>query len=442
MLRLSFYGATQEVTGSCFLLEDEKDKILIDCGLFQCPKFCDEKSMAPLPFDPHSINAVFVTHAHIDHTGRLPKLFKDGFSGPIYSTLPTRDLAELMLKDSVSVLAKEHKESPYDETIVDDIMKLWVGKNYHENIQINNFSISLYKAGHILGSSMILVGHKGKQILFTGDLGNSNNPLLFGPEKTNDIDYLVMESTYGDRMHEDSAERKLKLERAIERRVLRGGVLMIPTFSLERTQEILLELTSLLKNKQVPKMPIFVDSPLAIKATRVYEKYASFLDRASSAGESGFLNSPLVQFTETAEESKHINNVPPPKIIMAGSGMSTGGRILHHELRYFPDSKNTILFIGYQAPGSLGRIVQDGADEATIFGQRLPVRCYRESIDGYSAHPDKDGLYLFVQERSEKLKKVFMIHGEPKSLLAFAQQVRDNLGIEASAPKYGETVDL
>lgn len=443
MLKLSFYGATQEVTGSCFLLEDEKNKILIDCGLFQCPKFCDEKSIAPFPFDPHQISAVFVTHAHVDHTGRLPKLFKDGFTGTIYSTLPTRDLAELMLQDSVSVLAKEHKEPLYDETTIDGLMRLWQGKNYHENIQINNFSVSLYKAGHILGSSMILVEHEGKKILFTGDLGNSNNPLLWGPEKTNDIDYLIMESTYGDRVHEDSAERKLKLERAIERSVLNGGVLMVPTFSLERTQEILLELTSLLQNKQIPKIPIFVDSPLAIKATKVYEKYASFLDRVSSTGESsGFLHSPMVRFTETSQESKNINNIPPPKIIMAGSGMSTGGRILHHELRYFPDQKSTILFIGYQAPGSLGRIVQDGADVANIFGERIPVRCHRESIDGYSAHPDKDGLHLFVEERAEKLKKVFAVHGEPKSLLALTQHIRDYLGIEAYAPKYGETVDL
>src|SRR3989344_9675653 len=192
MLKLSFFGAAQEVTGSCFLLEDEKDKILIDCGLFQCPKFCDEKSSAPFPFDQKQIRAVFVTHAHVDHSGRLPKLFKDEFSGSIYSAVPTRELAEIMLKDSVGVLAKEHKEPLYDETTVDGLMRLWTDKNYHENIQINKFSVSLYKAGHILGSSMILVEHEGKKILFTGDLGNANNPLLFGPEKTDNIDYLVM----------------------------------------------------------------------------------------------------------------------------------------------------------------------------------------------------------------------------------------------------------
>lgn len=442
MLRLSFFGASQEVTGSCFLLEDETDKILIDCGLFQGSKTYEEKSMAPLPFDPKQITSVFVTHAHLDHTGRLPKLFKDGFAGTIYSTEPTHDLAELMLKDTVGVLSKEHKEPPYDEADVDRMMKLWVSKNYHEQIKINKFSIALYRAGHILGSAMVHIEHENKTILFTGDLGNPNNPLLFGPDPADDVDVLITEATYGDRTHEEADERKLKLERAVEQSVVRGGVLMIPAFSLERTQEMMLELTSMLKNKQIPNVPIFLDSPLAIKASALYEKYSSFLNRARAAGESGFLHSPMVRFTPTPDDSKKINDVPPPKIIIAGSGMSTGGRILHHERRYLSDPKSTILFIGYQAAGSLGRIIEDGASDVTLFGERIPVRCHREVIQGYSAHPDQEGLYTFIQERSRKLKRVFAVHGEPKSLLALTQHVQDYMGVEASAPKYGDVVDL
>ena len=442
MLKLSFFGASQEVTGSCFLLEDDTDKILIDCGLFQGPKFSSERNFDALPFDAAQIAAVFVTHAHLDHTGRLPNLFKAGFSGTIYSTHPTRDLGELILKDSLGVLTKEHKEPPYDEATVDKIMQLWEGKNYHEHIRINKFSANLYRAGHILGSAMIVIEHEGKRIVFTGDLGNPNNPLLFGADDIKDVDILVTEATYGDRIHEDAAERKLKLERAVERSVVRGGVLMIPAFSLERTQEVILELTSMLKNKQIPALPIFLDSPLAIKASKVYEKYASFLNRVTATGESGFLHSPMVKFTLTPDESKMINAVAPPKIIIAGSGMSTGGRILHHERRYLSDPNSTILFIGYQSAGTLGRIIEEGADRVTIMGDTIPVRCHREVIQGYSAHPDQDDLYNFVRDRSNTLKKVFAVHGEPKALLGLTQHLRDYLGVEAYAPKAGETVEL
>ncbi|KKU12649.1 MAG: Cleavage and polyadenylation specificity factor, partial [Candidatus Azambacteria bacterium GW2011_GWC2_45_7b] len=219
-MKLSFFGAAQEVTGSCFLLENGKDKILIDCGLFQCPKFCDIRSHDPFPFDPKSVSALFVTHAHVDHTGRIPKLVKEGFSGKIYSTNPTKDLAEIMLKDSVSVMAKEaerdNEKVPYTEEDVDRVMSVWEGKNYHESVNVGDFKVVFYDAGHILGSAMVLVEASGKKILFTGDLGNPANPLLNGFEKVAGAEVLVLESTYGDREHEDVEEKKLKLERVIE----------------------------------------------------------------------------------------------------------------------------------------------------------------------------------------------------------------------------------
>lgn len=453
-MKLSFFGAAQEITGSCFLLEDQKNKILIDCGLFQCPRFCDLRSREPFLFDPKTIDALFITHAHVDHTGRIPKLIKEGFCGNIYSTHPTKALAELMLKDSVGVLAKEATREKTDvlyvEADVDKAMALWKGKNYHEEIRIGDFKVSLHDAGHVLGSAMIEVNcanstepGTSKTILFTGDLGNPFNPLLSGFEQVSDVNYLLIEATYGDRSHEDLAEKKLKLERVIEKSVMQGGVLMIPAFSLERTQELLWEIADMLKNKQIPDVPIFLDSPLAIRASAVYQQYSSYLNRVNIRQDSfSFLKLPNVRETLTTEESKSINGAPNPKIIIAGSGMSTGGRILHHEQRYLRDPKSTILFIGYQAPGSLGRRLQDGADSVTIFGEEIPVMCHKEVIHGYSAHPDENALFEFVQEKADTLKKVFAIHAEPKAALAFIQRVRDYLGIEARAPKYGESIEI
>ncbi len=453
-MELSFFGAAQEVTGSCFLLEDGKNKILIDCGLFQSPHFADPRSYESFPFNPKEIDAVFVTHAHIDHTGRIPKLVKEGFAGRIYSTYPTRDLAELMLKDSVGVLSKEalREKQPlmYTEDDVNSAMKLWEGKNYHEKISLGNFTVSFQNAGHVLGSAMILIEWSGSQsgkasrkILFSGDLGNPNNPLLGFRDTVSGVDTLIMEATYGDRLHEDAEEKKLKLERVIEKSVLAGGVLMIPAFSLERTQEILEEVADMLKKKQIPEIQIYLDSPLAIHATEIYQKYIGYLNSAHVKKDSfSFFKLPGVHFTLATEESKKINNTPSPKIIIAGSGMSTGGRILHHERRYLSDPKSTILFIGYQAPGSLGRRIEDGADTVKIFGEEVSVHCHKEVIYGYSAHPDANELFEFVREKSDTVKKVFTVHAEPRSALAFVQKVRDYLGIEATAPKYGDSVEI
>lgn len=459
MAKLSFFGAAQEVTGSCFLLEDlpaqaggKTTKVLIDCGLFQSPRFVNTKNKEPFPFDPKGIDALFITHAHVDHTGRIPKLIKEGFKGKIYSTNPTKDLARLMLKDSVGVLAKEaereKEEILYVEEDVDKAMALWEGKNYKDTVSVGDMSFTLYDAGHVLGSAMIMaecagMTHGKIKVLFTGDLGNPTNPLLLGISKVPSPDYLVTESTYGDREHEGVEEKKLKLERVIEQSVLQGGVLMIPAFSIERTQELLWEISDMLRNKQIPNMQIFLDSPLAIHATEIYQKYYSYLNRAYVDKESfSFFKLPMVHFSLATEDSKKINDAPSPKIIIAGSGMSTGGRILHHERRYLSDPKNTILFIGYQAPGSLGRRIEDGADSVRIFGEDVQVRCHKEVIYGYSSHPDESSLFEFISGQADTLKKVFTIHGEPKASLAMVQKIRDYLGIDAEAPKYGESVIL
>ena len=448
-MKLTFYGGAQEVTGACYLLESGATKILVDCGLFQCPKVCEARSHEPFPFKPSEIEAVLVTHAHIDHIGRIPKLFKEGFSGKVYSTLATKDLAEIMLEDNLQLLKKGQDngetELLFNDEDLEKTMRFWEGLDYHQEIKIGNFAVRLLDAGHVLGSSMVEIIAEGKKIIFSGDLGNPPTPLLREPEKITDANILLIESTYGDRAHENRKERRLKIERVIENTVKNKGVLIIPAFSLERTQELLFELNDLVEKGRVPKVPVYLDSPLAIRATEVYKKYERYYNKEAqyiiSSGDKVF-KFPMLKFILTTDESKAINEVPAPKIIIAGSGMSTGGRILHHERRYLPDPNSAILMVGYQAAGSRGRQIQDGAKSVKIFGEDIPVKCRVETIQGYSAHPDREMLLDFVKESADTLQKVFVVQGEPASALFLVQRVRDYLGLDALAPRYGDSFDL
>lgn len=452
-MKISFFGGAQEVTGACYLLESSSNssgqgtKVLVDCGLFQCPRVCEERSRDPFPFNPADINAVLVTHAHIDHTGRLPKLVKEGFRGKIFSTQATQDLARLMLEDSLGLMLREDENAPllFNKDDLDKAFEVWNGVEYHSEFGVGDFKIKFRDAGHILGSAMIEVEYQGRKIVFTGDIGNPPTPLLRPTEKITDAHFLVIESTYGDRKHEGRRARRLKIERIIEDAVKKKGVLMIPAFSLERTQELLFELNSLVEHGRIPEVPVFLDSPLAIKATAIYRKYEREYNKEAryiiSHGDEVFKFS-MLKFTMTTEESKKINEVPSPKIIIAGSGMSTGGRILHHERRYLPDPNSTLLMIGFQAAGSRGRQLQDGARSISIFGKKVPVKAKIETVQGYSAHPDRDMLLNFVQNSVDTLEKVFAVQGEPASALFFVQRIRDYLGIDAYAPSYNESFEL
>ncbi len=448
-IKVTFYGGAGSVTGSNYLIESDKMKMLVDCGLFQGSRVSEDKNEEPFSYDPASIDALFVTHAHLDHVGRIPKLVKDGFKGEIFSTMPTRDFAELMLIDSLGVMRKEarrnKKEAIYSEADVEKAMKLWETVDYHNRLQVGDFEINFREAGHILGSAMVEISRGGKKFLFSGDLGNPPNPILRDMEKISDIDYLSIESTYGDREHEPSTDTKLKLERAIEDTVHKGGVLMIPAFSLERTQKLLFQIDELVENGRIPKVPIFLDSPLAIKATAIYKKYSRYYnERAKEVLRSGdsLFQFPGLKMTLRTDESKRINDVPAPKIIIAGSGMSNGGRIIHHEKRYLSDPKNTLLIIGYQASGSLGRRLLEGDKTVKILGETITVRANIESIQGYSAHPDMNDLFNFVKGSVDTLKKVFVVQGEPKSSLFFVQRLRDHLGVDATAPDAGDSFNL
>ncbi|MGC9598927.1 MAG: MBL fold metallo-hydrolase [Minisyncoccia bacterium] len=448
-MKLTFYGGVGEVTGANYLLESglPVTKIMVDCGLHQGSHYAERRNFDPFPYDPKDAAAVFITHSHLDHTGRLPSLVRAGFHGTVYSTAATKDFAELMLLDSEHILqteAEREKKPPLYTT--EDIMQLrtrWRGLRYHEPVTVGAFTAELFDAGHILGSASIRIKAEGKTIVFSGDLGNSPSPIIQPTEKLSEADYCVIESTYGDRVHENVDKRREQLEDVVEDTVKSGGTLMIPTFAMERTQELLYHLHQLFEEGRIPRVPVFIDSPLAIKLTAVYKKYESYFNSETAhIAKSGddILNFPGLHLTLTTEQSKEINGVPPPKVVIAGSGMSNGGRILHHEMRYLPDPKSTILFIGYQGKGTLGREILDGAKEVRIFGTTVPVRCKKVNIPGYSAHADQPLLMAWLSPMRHSLKKVFVVQGEEGASEALAQKIRDELAVAVEVPKEKESV--
>lgn len=449
-MKLTFYGGTKQVTGANYLLEssDKKTKILIDCGLIQGGMFVEPKNFEDFPYNPKDITALIITHSHIDHIGRIPKLWKDGFKGKIYSTPATKDFSELLLLDSEHILfedAKELKKEPlYTIDDINESLKIWQKVEYHEKFNINDFEIEFLNAGHILGSAIVVIRAESKTVVFSGDLGNYPPPIIKTTEKIEHADYLIVESAYGNRIHQ-KAKQEEELEDAIEETVNNGGVLMIPSFAMERTQDLLYHLNQLIENGKIPKIPVFVDSPLAIKLTSLYAKYEKYFNEdIKKQIESGddILNFPMLNTTLTTEESKSINDVPPPKIIIAGAGMMHGGRILHHAKRYLSDPKSTILFIGYQAEGSLGRQILDGAKKVKIFGEEIEVKCNVKQIESYSAHADQNQIIEWIRPMRLGLKNIFIVQGEEDAMQALSQRIKDELAINVSIPSYKESFDL
>lgn len=446
-LKITFASGAGTVTGANFLLEGNGKKFLIDCGLVQGEKIADELNWAPFTYDPSTIDILFITHAHIDHIGRIPKIIQDGFNGRIISTIPTRDIVQVMLEDTAHLLAHDKNfdlKDIYSAENIKTAMSLWEGVEYHQVVNVDHgFQFSFKDSGHILGSGIIEIVYNGKKIVFTGDLGNSPSPILCDTEKVTDADYLIMESVYGDRNHEDRNERKEKLAKVINENYKRAGTLMIPVFSLERTQELIFEINEMAEAKIIPVMPIFLDSPLAIKLTRIYKAHQKYFKKEVqdmiASGDDVF-NFPGLKMTEETEESKAILSVPNPKIIMAGSGMSNGGRIVHHEKNYLPNPNDTLLLVGYQSAGTLGRLIQEGVKKLHIQNEEIPVRARIEMISGYSGHKDSDHLVEFVADTAKTVKKVFTVMGEPKAALFLAQKLKDNLGLETESPMAGDTI--
>ena len=446
-MKLTFYGGVKEVTGSNYLLEHEGTKILVDCGLKQGDTFSEKQNWDPFPYDPKEISAVILTHAHIDHSGRLPKLAKEGFAGTVYSTFPTRDFAHLLLLDSEHLLAqtaeRHGKEPLYAADDVEKLMRHWHAVNFHEQFAAGPFQITLYNSAHILGSSIVVIEAAGKKIVFSGDLGNSPAPIIGSPEAVEEADYCVIESTYGNIVREPHKEGLI--EDAIEETVHAGGTLLIPAFAMERTQKLLFEIDELAEHGRIPKVPIFLDSPLAIKITEVYKRYQNYFDKKTAnllKGDNLLFDFPGLQKTLATEESKSINSVRPPKIIIAGSGMSQGGRILHHEKRYLPDPKSAILFIGYQSQNSLGRRIQEGAKSVQIHGEEVPVRCRVITLSGYSAHADQRQLLEWIGPMRFSLKKLFVVQGEEEQGKALVQKIINDLAIHAEIPAAAQAYEL
>ncbi|TSC53763.1 MAG: metallo-beta-lactamase family protein [Parcubacteria group bacterium LiPW_39] len=449
------------VTGVNYLLETKNSKVLIDCGLFQGERKLEEKNSESFAYNPKEIDAVIVSHSHLDHVGRLPQLISAGFRGKIFATPPTIDFTRLILEDSVKVLAEKAKHAGvlplFSQSEVEEVMRHFAVEDYYKKTSVaEDISFTFHDAGHILGSAIIEVEAAGKKIVFSGDIGNPPAPLLRPPASLTQADYVLVESTYGDRTHESPEECKELIENIVEETVTRRGVLLIPSFALERTQQLLYHFNELVEKHEIPALPIYIDSPLALRITEVYKKYPQYFSQEAVAEiDSGddIFNFSGLHFTETSKESKEINNVPPPKVIIAGSGMSNGGRIIHHEALYLSDSKNTLLLVTYQAEGTLGRLIASGAKEVEILDKKVEIKARIEKISGYSAHADQQFLmdwlknfqklcYPGTESAEGCLKKVFVVQGEAGPAKTLASLVRDELGIESAVPETGEVVEL
>lgn len=466
MASLTFWGGVGTVTGSKYLVESNGARVLVDCGLFQGPRELRERNWEDPPFDPRTLDAIVITHAHIDHTGYLPRVVAQGFGGPVFCSRGTADLIKLLLPDAARLqeeeaeyrnrkgLSRHRPALPlYTEADARDAIKLIrVCPNTGEPTEVAaGVHASFRVAGHILGSSLVLLeldgagaDGEGRRVLFSGDLGHYDQPIIRDPVEPPACDYLLIESTYGDREHE-AEDPKDALARVINSAAKRGGPLLIPAFAVGRTQEIVYYIRELEDEKRIPVLPVRVDSPMAAAATQIYQRnrdeqdedYTSLLAHHIQP-----LRTHSMLTASTREESKHLNDERGARIIVSASGMMTGGRVLHHALRSLPDERATVLFVGFQAAGTTGRRILEGEREVRIMKQFVPVRCHVERIGGLSAHADWREVLRWLAPLPAAPRRTFTTHGEPESAAAMAAHIRERFGWRVEVPGYGERVVL
>jgi metallo-beta-lactamase family protein len=459
--RLTFWGAAGQVTGSMHLLEAAGARILLDAGLFQGRRAEAHTLNVQLPFDARRIDGVVLSHSHIDHSGRLPLLVKEGFHGPVYATPATRDLSAIMLADAAHIQEKDYEflrhrgkvgiesEPLYslrDAVAVQDLM---LGVPYRRVFYLRkHLAIDFLEAGHILGSATVdlRVSEGGNhRLVFSGDIGRSGLPIVRNPEPpTGPIDTLVVEATYADRQHESFDDAEARLAAAVRRTAARGGKVLIPAFAVGRAQELIYSLHRLSREGQIPQLPIYLDSPLAVDITTVFRMHPEVFDRRERFIETTneLFDFPLLRYVREVSESKALDSSNGPAVIIAASGMAESGRILHHLAHGIGDRRNLILFVGFQAEHTLGRRIQNGPDRVRILGQEYERRAEVESITGYSAHADREELRAWVRQLGGPIRRAFVVHGEAPALEAMAGILRDEGVRDVMVPKHGESFDL
>ncbi|MFH2069406.1 MAG: MBL fold metallo-hydrolase [Candidatus Omnitrophota bacterium] len=465
-MKITLLGAAENVTGSRFLVESGDSRNLVDCGLYQERDFLN-RNWEDFAIVPSGINNVFLTHAHLDHCGYLPKLVKSGFRGDIFCTLPTREIAQIILLDSAKIQEEDainkrarhqregrkgaHPEIPlYTVEDAKNVFPLFRTIPYEEPTPVSpGIKLTLHNAGHILGAATIeleaIEGGSRKTAVFSGDIGRWNRPIVEDPVTPKKTDFLFLESTYGDRLHESETTSIAQLKKIIVETQNRGGNIVIPVFATERAQDLLYYLSILLRTNQIKSVPVFIDSPMAINITDIFKKFIGYLDAETKAliekGESPF-SFPQLNISRTVEESKMINATKGTSIILAGSGMCTGGRVKYHIRENITRPESAILFVGYQARGTLGREIIEGAKKIRIFNETYPVRARIENVGGFSAHADRNELLRWVSGFEEPPQKIFIIHGEKETAVKFADFLRENIKSDIVIPKYRQQVTL
>ena len=465
-IKLQFLGAAQNITGSRHFLEANGTRILIDCGFYQERQF-KERNWEAFSVPPESIDAVLLTHAHLDHCGLLPRLVKQGFKGKIYCTEATAEIAKIILLDSAKIQQEDaefkrkrheregrkgpHPEEPlYTTADAEACFPLFKPIRYKKTLDIGSGVEAIFcDAGHVLGSSVIKVKitQNGQQrsILFSGDVGRPNRPILHDPVLIQEADYILIESTYGDRVHEETEDIKKKIAEVINSTKNAGGNIIVPSFALERSQEVLYYINELLIADEIPHIMVFLDSPMAAEITKVFKKHRELYDKEMTEliknNESPFNFSGL-KITGTSQESKAINHIKGTVMVIAGSGMCTGGRIKHHLVNNITKPENTIMFVGYQAIGTLGRRIVNGEKEVRILGQQYPIKARVAQIHGFSAHADKEELLEWLSALKKPPKKLFIVHGEAKSAKHFADYITEKTGWSVSVPEYKQEAIL